>query len=551
MAQPSTDFLIVGGGSAGCVLAARLSEDPGVSVTLLEAGGTGDDTFIRTPAAGVAMLPSRLHNWHFETVPQPGLNGRRGYQPRGKVLGGSSAINAMVYIRGHRSDYDHWAALGNRGWSYEEVLPYFRRAEHNERLHDRFHGQGGPLNVADSRSDNPYQQRYLAAAREAGFALNDDFNGAEQEGLGLYQLTQKNGERCSVARAYLHPLIGQRSNLTVLTRTQARRIVFEGRRAVGVELDHGGERKTLRARREVIVSAGALLSPQLLLVSGVGDADQLHRHGVPLVHHLPGVGRNLQDHPDFIFGFQVPDLDLVGLSPGGLLRTLREIGRYRRERRGMMTSNYAEAGGFLRLLPSSPAPDVQFHFVIAVVEDHARKLHLRHGLSLHVCLLRPRSRGSVTLAGPTMAQAPLIDPQFLAEADDLERMLQGYRLAERLLQAPSLKSVLRRDLFTAQVKSDDDVRAVLRQRCDTVYHPVGTCAMGSDATAVVDAELRVHGLEALRVVDASVMPTLIGGNTNAPTVMIAEKASDLIRGRAQASAEAASPEPVDALVGTS
>ena len=524
----AVDYIIVGGGSAGCVLANRLSADPACQVALVEAGGDGRGLLIDLPVGAVTMLPTRYNNWAFETVPQPGLNGRRGYQPRGKTLGGSSAINAMIYIRGHRWDYDHWAALGNAGWSYDEVLPWFLLAEHNERLHDAFHGQGGPLHVGDLRSGNPWQQRFLLAAREAGFAVNEDFNGAQQEGLGLYQVTQYQGERWSAARAYLHPVMEQRGNLHVFTRAQTLRVLFEGKRAVGIEMARGGQVEQLRARREVILCAGALQSPQLLQVSGVGDGAQLQRTGIHLRHHLPGVGRNLQDHVDFSFGYRVPDTELFGLSPAGGVKALREFARWRREHRGLLSSNFAEAGGFLRVQPDSPAPDVQLHFVVALVDDHARKLHLRHGLTCHVCLLRPRSRGTVLVSSGDVRDAPLIDPKYFDDPDDLEVLVEGWKLTQRLMQAPAIASRVARDMFTQGVSSDHEIREAIRNRGDTIYHPSGTCKMGSDPMAVVDASLRVHGLQSLRVVDASIMPTLIGGNTNAPTIMIAEKAAAMI-----------------------
>ena len=522
------DYVIAGGGSAGCVLAGRLSEDPSVRVCLLEAGGSGDSWLVTTPAAVPLMIRSPM-NWGFETVPQPGLGGRRGYQPRGRALGGSSATNAMVYIRGHRSDYDRWAALGNAGWSYAEVLPYFRRAEDNEAFGGEYHGQGGPLAVSNLRSGNPFQERFLRAAEQAGFRRNADFNGAEQEGVGVYQVTQRNGERWSAARAYLHPHLG-RPNLRVVTGARATRVQFEGGRAVGVEARVGRATATFRARAEVLVCGGALQSPQLLMLSGVGDAEALRAHGITAVHHLPGVGRNLRDHVDMVLGWEADSLDLFGISLRGAARIAAEIGRFRRERRGMITSNYAECGGFLRTQASLPAPDVQLHFVVGLVEDHARKIRLGHGYSLHVCLLRPKSAGSVRLASADPLAAPAIDPAFYADPEDLEGMLRGFKLARRIAEAPALAEVTRRDLFTPGARSDDEIRAVLRARSDTIYHPVGTCRMGTDAMAVVDPQLRVRGLGGLRVVDASVMPDLIGGNTNAPTIMIAEKAAELIRG---------------------
>jgi len=523
------DYLIVGGGSGGCALAGRLSEDAAVSVALIEAGGRGDGMLVTTPFLIAAMVPTKINNWAFETVPQPGLNGRRGYQPRGKALGGSSAMNAMIYMRGHPSDYDRWASLGNPGWSWDEVLPYFKRSEHNERGADAFHGSGGPLNVADLRSDPALRQVYERAVTEAGFAKNEDFNGAEQEGLGTYQVTQVNGERCSAARAYVLPHLGARSNLHAMTDTRALRVLLEGRRAVGVEVQRGSRREVLRARREVILAAGAFQSPQLLMLSGIGDPEVLGRVGLPVAHALPGVGRNLQDHIDFVFGWYVSHPDALGLTVKGLARIARESLRYRRERRGMMSTNHAECGGFLRLTPDAPAPEIQLHFVLGMLEDHARKPHFQHGLSLHTCLLRPKSRGSVELATPDPMDAPRIDPMFYDDADDLEKMIEAFKLARRLLEAPSLASLCVKDVFTAAVRSDEQIRAVLRARSDSVYHPVGTCRMGTDALAVVDPQLRVHGIERLRVVDASIMPTLIGGNTNAPTIMIGEKAADLIK----------------------
>jgi choline dehydrogenase len=526
MPETGYDYIIVGSGSAGSVLANRLSANPEAKVLLLEAGGSDSSFYVRMPA-GIASLSGPRFNWGYETAPQPALHGRRMYWPRGRLVGGSSSVNAMVYMRGQPADYDHWRQLGNAGWSYADVLPLFKKAERNERLHDEFHGDDGPLNVAERPYTNPLSHVFVEAAQQAGLPFNPDFNGAVQQGCGLFQVTQKNGARWSAASAYLHP-VAARPNLTILTKAQATRVLIEKGRAVGVEYVRRGRRHTARAAQEVLLAGGAINSPQLLLLSGVGLAEELRTLGVRVAHDLPGVGKNLQDH----LNVNIVQHAVKGVALDGKGRGLAPIAvalQFLLFKTGPGTSNLAEAGAFAISNPGAATPDIQYHFIPAQVVDHARTPMDGEGITLHACCLRPQSRGEIRLASTDPLQPPVMDPNYLAADYDLKILIAGIKQGREILAAAAFKPWLGEErLPGGAMQSDAELEEFIRATAETEYHPVGTCKMGSDPMAVVDERLRVRGIERLRVIDASIMPALVSGNTNAPTIMIAEKAAEMM-----------------------
>lgn len=510
------DHIVVGAGSAGCALAARLTEDPDVTVALVEAGAADTADEIHIPAAFSSLFKSRW-DWDLDTEPEPELGGRRAYLPRGKMLGGSSSMNAMIYIRGNRADYDQWAADGATGWSYDEVLPYFKKAEGNARGADDFHGADGPLTVSESRSMNPLCDAWVDAAVEAGFPHNEDFNGADQLGVGRFQVTQREGMRCSTAVAYLRPAL-DRPNLTVITGALTRKVLFEGDRAVGVEISRDGQVQELRAEREVILSAGAYGSAQLLLLSGVGPAAQLAAFGIPLLADLP-VGERLQDHYMVMLNYLTDRETLMTAASPENAALLQSEGR------GPLTSNIGEAGGFFETREGLPGPDVQFHSTPCFFAEEGLGAQTAQGLAAGPCVLKPTSTGSLTLRSPDPEVAPRIQHNYLSTEEDRAAIVAGLRTALRIAEQAPMKEVITGDHVVPEGSSDEELLDFARRVGQTLYHPTSTCGIGH----VVDHELKVLGVDGLRVADASVMPTVVRGNTNAPTIMIAEKAADLVK----------------------
>jgi len=524
------DFIIIGAGSAGCVLADKLSASGEHSVCLLEAGKADKNWLIHLPIGIIALLQSHTLNWQFNSHQEKTLNNREIFTPRGKTLGGSSSINAMLYVRGQQQDYDHWQSLGNTGWSFNDDLPYFKALENQERGADEFHGVGGALNVADSVSKPAINEDFIQSAVAAGYPENIDFNGPSQEGVGYYQVTQKEGLRHSAAKAFLTPNL-HRSNLTVITQTQVEKVIVNNNIATGVIYKHQGKVKQLIAKHEVIVSAGTINSPQLLMLSGIGPKDELEKHNIEVVHSLEGVGKNLQDHVDVLNVAQHKRTELLAYRPQAIWWGAKEAWKFITKREGLLTTVIAETGGFIKSDPTVTEPDLQLHFVPAAMDDHGRnhKLLCTYGISLHVCLLRPKSRGTVTLNSNKITQHPRIQLNMLDHQDDIDTMIKGVRIAKKILSTPPLSSTHVNFIFPDEnCNSEQEIHQFLKEKCNTIYHPVGTCKMGQDELSVVDEQLKVHGIKQLRVVDASIMPTLISGNTNAPTMMIAAKAADMI-----------------------
>jgi choline dehydrogenase len=541
MRDEEFDYIVVGAGSAGCVLAGRLSEDPATRVLLLEAGPADKSLWIHLPIGYGKTMWSATYNWRFETDPDPNMNGRRIYWPRGKTLGGSSAINGLIYIRGQREDYDHWAALGNAGWGYDDVLPYFIRSEGNQRGTSAFHGGEGPLKVSDIAARHELIEAFIEGAEQIGVPRTEDFNGATQEGAGYYQLTTHKGWRCSTAKAYLTPA-KNRPNLRIATEALATRLVLDGRRAVGITYRQGGETKTARCRGEVLLSAGSIQSPQLLQLSGIGPRTLLERIGIPVVHDLPGVGENLQDHLQIRLGYECAKPITTNDQLNSWFGQASMGMEWLMHRTGPLAVGINQGGCFMRALkdesgnPVAATPDIQFHVATLSADMAGGKVHPYSGFTMSVCQLRPESRGHVRIRSLDPTEPPEMQPNYLATELDRATTVAGMKAARAIAEAPAMRPYVKREVKPGPgAASDADLLEFCRNNGATIFHPTGTCRMGSDPLAVVDARLRVHGMAGLRVIDCSAMPTLVSGNTNAPAVMMAEKAVDMIREDAMAS----------------
>jgi choline dehydrogenase-like flavoprotein len=527
------DYIIVGAGSAGCVLANRLSESDKFTVCLLEAGSDNNSLLVKTPGAFSAFMFLKKFNWSFDAKPKKDIrNGTPLFVPRGRGLGGSSATNAMLYIRGQKQDYDHWAELGNDGWSFEDMLPYFKKSETNSRGESDLHGGEGPLQVTDRPAFYEISKRYIEASQQAGFKVTDDFNGSEQEGVGYYQCTIKDGKRCSAAHAYLLPVLS-RANLTVLTHAQVSKVILKDKQAVGVDVVVKGKKRTLTANKEVILSGGSIASPQLLMLSGIGDKSELAQQGIDCVHELKGVGKNLREHVDACVLVNSKKTDGFTISMTGLLKMVPDGIKYITGKKGKLANSILEAGGFIKSDNNESRPDIQLHMLPLLYDDNGRDLKLlsQHGFSCHVCVLRPKSTGTVSLKSANYQDAPEIDFNFFSDKEGKDKtvLINGLRQLRKILTAPALSQHYDNEMHPGNAyETDEQIFAKAKERIGTVFHPVGTCKMGNDDMAVVDNQLKVHGIEQLRVIDASIMPTLISGNTNAPTMAIAEKVADMI-----------------------
>jgi choline dehydrogenase-like flavoprotein len=528
-ALSACDYIIVGAGSAGCVLANRLSADPATRVCLIEGGARDNTARIHVPAGVLTLYTSKRYGYQFASIPQKNLNNRKISVPRGKMLGGSSSMNSMIYIRGHRSDYDAWRETGCAGWGYDDLLPYFKKSEADQLGHDpAYHGKTGELHVNAARDPNIVSRMFVDAAAEAGHCRNADFNGAALDGVGVYNVTQRNGQRLSSYRAFVHPILN-RPNLHLLTDSEVLTLTMDGRRVTGLTIRRGRETQALVARREVVLSAGALGSPQLLMASGIGDADELTAAGVAVRHHLPAVGKNLQDHLDGLVSYRSDSAKGLGLSVGTVAPVLASPFKYLLRRKGWWTTNYVESGGFARTKYAKDVPDIQFHFIPFMRIPGGKLVEWGHGFGIHTCLLRPKSRGSISLTRDGSKRNSDIDFNVLDRAEDARVLTEGLRVARSILNAPAFSAIRGKEMAPGPEKqSDEALLDYIRQFSSTVFHPSGTCRMGSDAEAVVSPALTVNGLEGLRIADASIMPKLISGNTNAPSIMIGEKAASMI-----------------------